>query len=272
MGKLSNSKMMEIEQQRAKRKEELRVLTATPFDVTKKKQIKDLKKYLDKFELSVNQMYLYQSLSSGLTAWFGARAIGLFLPIPDFITYFLTASLYFGVAGYVLETFSMTDFYEQLTELKEIYNWCLKGGSPDYSSDRDNTDNLDHPEIQRMVKLIAPLCSTDFMLAWPKESTSEEPKGTWSSVLYSGYTAASSFFSSSGKPGVNLNRIHELKVGVETRGFDVGVFNGFEQSIRYFVTNPDFRKLMNSIVNQPLDTVKNILPAAISSLSSSHSS
>lgn len=273
MGKLSANKMSEIATERAKRSEQLRVLTSSPFDLDNKEHTRAIKKYIDNFELTANQMYLFQGMSSGLTTWGGSWIVGLFLPIPDFANYFLTAVLYFGVAGYILERFSMTDFYEQLTEMKTIYNWCLKGGQDICSSAVDNTENLAYPDIQRMIKLIAPLCSTEFMLAWPKESKAEEHKGGLSSALSTGYTVLStsyaivsspfSLFSSSEKPKVDLNRIRELKVNVETRNFDVGVFNGLEQAIKYFATSPDFREIMAAKVRQPVETVKNMVPSAL---------
>ncbi|MCL9684312.1 hypothetical protein [Legionella maioricensis] len=266
MGKLNASKMSEIATERAKRTEKLRVLTSTPFDLDNKEHTGALKNYIDSFELTVNQMYLFQAMSAGLTTWGGSWIVGFFLPIPDFANYFLTAVLYFGVAGYILERFSMTDFFEQLAEMKTIYNWCLKNGQENYGSAADNTQNLAYPDIQRMIKLISPLCSTEFMLAWPKEAKEEDQKGGLSSVLSTGYSIVSStfsLFSSSTKPKIDLNRIRELKVNVETRNFDVGVFNGLEQAIKYFATSPDFRELMTAKIRQPVETVKQMVPSAI---------
>lgn len=275
MGKLSAIKMSEFERDRAIRLEKLRVLTSTHFDLNNRDHVKALKKYVDDFEFSANQMYLFQSMRSGLIAWGVSCLVGLILPIPNFVSYLFTTFFYFGVGGFILERFSMTDFYEQLTEMKTIYNWCLKGGNPDYSSAINNTDNLAYPDIQRMIKLIAPLCTADFMVAWPKEAKSKEQKGTWSSTLSSGYVAVSSafsIFSSSAKSNVDLNRIRELKISVETRSFDIGIFNGFEQSMRYFATNPDFRSIMATKVRELIEMVKNMLPVVASGLSPSISS
>ena len=52
------------------------------------------------------------------------------------------------------------------------------------------------------------------------------------------------------------------RVNVETRNFDVGVFNGLEQAIKYFATSPDFRELMTAKIRQPVETVKNMVPGA----------
>lgn len=282
MGKLNASKMSDIATERAKRSEKLRVLTSAPFNIENKEQTKALKNYIDNFELSANQMYLFQAMSSGLTTWGGSWLVGFFLPIPDFANYFLTAVLYFGVAGYILERFSMTDFFEQLAEMKTIYNWCLKDGHENYSVvGNDNLDKLANPDIQRMIQLMAPLCSTEFMLAWSKKVTEEEQKGGLSTALSMGYTVVStgysvlsspfSLFSPAKKSDTDLKdlkrirelRINDLKVKVETGGFELGVFNGLEQSIKYFATSPDFRELMTAKIKQPVDVVKNMVPSTV---------
>lgn len=270
MGKLSAVGMAEVEAARAKRAEALRTLTAVPFDLNNKTHTKALKDYSDQFELSVNQMYLYQALSTGLTAYSGSWVVGFFLPLPDFVNYFLTSFLYLGVAGMILERFSMTDFYEQLNEMKTIYNWCLKNGNVNYSADIDNTDTLAYPDTQRMVKLIAPLCSTDFMLAWPRVTAqTEQTSGMVSSAFSWGFGAlssASSLFYSSPKVSQDqLTRIRELKSNVETRSLDVGIYTGLEQSIKYFATNTEFRVMLKDKVSQPIQSVKEYIPKAMMS-------
>lgn len=257
--------MAEVEAARAKRAEALRALTAAPFDLNNKTHAKALKEYTDQFELSVNEMYLYQALSTGLTAYGGSWLVGFFLPVPDFVNYFLTSFLYLGVAGMILERFSMTDFYEQLAEMKTVYNWCL-------SAEVENSlDNLAYPDVQRMVKLMAPLCSTDFMQVWPKITTqTEESSNMFSNTLSWGYAAVSSaasfFSSSSSKPSQDqLARIRELKVNVETRAFDVGIYTGLEQSIKYFATNTEFRTILRDKISQPIQSVKEYIPKAMMS-------
>lgn len=64
--------MAEVGVERAKRKEALRVLTSSSFNLDNKEHTQALEKYIKQFELSVNQMYLYQTMSTALTAW-GAR-------------------------------------------------------------------------------------------------------------------------------------------------------------------------------------------------------
>ncbi|HAT7072250.1 TPA: hypothetical protein JAN90_05605 [Legionella pneumophila] len=268
MGKVNAVGMAEVGVERAKRKEALRVLTSSLFNLDNKEHTQALEKYIKQFELSVNQMYLYQTMSTALTAWGGSWIVGRFLPIPEFANHLLAACLYLGVSGYILESFSMTDFYEQLKEMKVLYNWCLKNNKENYSTDIDNTNNLLYPDIQRMIKLIAPLCSTDFMIAWPKEvKTTETQSGILSNTLSIGYSIVSapfSLFSTASKPSQDqVQRIKDLKVQVETRGLDLGVFAGFEQAVKYFATNSDFRDLLKAKLTQPVNSFKNLLQTTI---------
>lgn len=267
MGKLNPKGMSDLTTERVKKSEALRKLTAIPFDLSNIEQQQALKKHLDAFELQVNQMYLYQAMSTGIKTWFGSFVVGRFLPIPDFANYFLSAFLYLGTAAYILERFSMTDFYEQLQEMKAIYNWCLKNNNESYTSDTDNTKNLNTPDIQRFIKLLAPLCETEFMIAWPKEVVrTGETANALSKTLSAGYSAIAStcsLFFRSTAPTIDQNRIRDLKINVETRGLDVGVFNGLEQATRYFATNAQFRELLTTQLTRPLDIVKQLIPGSI---------
>ncbi len=173
MGKLNSIGMAAMEAERKAKKQSMDALTSIPFDLKKVEHIQALHQYLAKFELSVNQMYIYQAMSTGLTAWCGSWVVGFFLPIPDFARYFLTVGLYLGVGGCLLESFSLTDFYEQLNEMKLIYNWCLKNGLSNYLCIIDNNEKLDYPDIQRMIKLMAPLCPKEDMIVWPVENNTD---------------------------------------------------------------------------------------------------
>ncbi len=267
MGKVNHKGMAAVKKERELRVESLDKLTLTPFDLANSDQQLALKKYIDAFELSANQLYLYQAMGTGIKTWIGSWAVGRLLPIPDFVNYFLTAVLYFGVAGYMLERFSMTDFYEQLEEMKALYNWCLKNRHEICPASIDNTQKLYSPEIQRLIKLLAPLCDPEFMIAWPKEVVKTEENGGWSKTLTAGYsalTATLSMFSRSApQPTMDQHRLKELKISVETGGLNLGVFSGFEQAVRYFATSTDFRGMLASKIQRPLEMVKQVVPAAI---------
>ena len=277
LNSLNSEEMNKYGTYRAKKKEKLRELTSTPFDFSNQKHTTALKEYLNNFELSVNKMYLYQAMSSGLSVYFGSWLVGTFLPIPEFIKTLLATGLYLGASGYILKNFSMTDFDDQLSEMKEIYNWTLKGGQDHYNSSIDNKTTLADPNIQLMIKLMAPLCNLDFMMVWPKETKPEEPKSTISNMFSYGYSALSSTasfirspssFFPSPQQGIDQNRLRDLKISVETRSFDVGIFDGFTQAMRYFTTNPDFHALLTSKVHEPIEYVKNMIPSAINSVAS----
>ncbi len=264
MGKLNSEGMTAIDMEKAKRKEALRTLTSEPFDDTNQKHLDALTQYNDLFEYRSNQMYLFQGMNEGLKVFAGSWLLGRVLPIPDFLTYMLSFSLYLGAAGYVLEKFSMAEFHDELNEMKQLYNWCFKGGKKNYASNIDNTDKLGQPELQRLVKSIAPLCSIDFMLAWPRETAREEEvKSGWGNVLSLGVAAASStwgLFANSKSSG-NSNQIRELKKSVETGELKVGVFKGCEQAIRYFATSFDYKFMLRTKLNETQEALSTYLSA-----------
>lgn len=249
--------MTAVEKNKRERAETLKILTSKPFNPNDDEQQATLKKYINNFEYNANLMYLFQGMSTGLTAWGGSWLVGFLLPIPEFANYFLSMFLYCGAAGYILQNFSLDDFHNQLDEMKTIYNWSLKKGLHEYDG-TDNTAVLSSPDIQRLIKLIAPLCTTEFMVTWKKVSEVEPPKNTlWNSI-----SSAYSFFSSP-KPNVDHNRLLDLKASVERRELDVGVFKGVEGAIRYFATDSHFRELLVARVKQPVEQIRGMLPSVL---------
>jgi hypothetical protein len=253
VSKLNVAGMAAIETEKAKRTEKIRTLISDPFDYTNEKQINSLKQVIDNFEYNVNQMYIYQALTNGIIAWGASFLFARILPIPDIVNSLLNACFVLGLAGHLLEKYSITDFHAQLSEMKQLYNWCLKNGSTNYNEhDADNTNNLLNPQIQRMIKLIAPLCSTEFMLAWPRETAhTEQNNGYISSVFSFGYSVVSaplSLFSKSTQPsGDQQLQLRELKASIETRKLDLNDYTGFKQAIDYFMTqasHADYKKFL----------------------------
>ncbi len=258
VGKLTVEGMTAVEKNKRERADALKILTSKPFNPNDDEQQASLRKYINNFEYNANLMYLFQGMSTGLTAWGGSWLVGFLLPVPEFANYFLSMFLYCGAAGYILQNFSLDDFHNQLDEMKAIYNWCLKNGLQKYDG-TDNTATLTNPDIQRLIKLIAPLCTTEFMLAWKKVSEDEQPKSTiWTSI-----SSAYSFFTAP-TPSVDHNRLQDLKASVERRELDVGVFKGVEGAVRYFATDPHFRELLTSKVKQPVDQIREMLPSVLS--------
>lgn len=264
MGKLNAAGIAEIELEKARKKEELRVLTSIPFDLNNATHAQALNKYVDDFELSANRMYLYQGLKEGFYALFGLiglKFIGVFITIPEFVQYAFSTVFYIGVIGHILQNFSTNDFFEQYKNTQFVYNWCLKNGKERYSEDIDNSDKLANPDIQKMIQLLAPFASVDFMMTWPKETAGEsQPKSLLSSALSMGYSMFSHLGGSSSAPMPSPDqqqRIRELKRNVEMRTLDVGVFDGTTHALKYFSTRPEVAELWGK-VQRSVQTIKEI--------------
>lgn len=262
MGKLNAAGIAEIEIEKARKKDELRVLTSIPFNLNNATHAQALKKYAADFELSANRMYLYQGLKEGITALYGLiglKFVGFFITIPEFIQYAFSTALYIGVIGYILQKFSTNDFFEQYKETQLVYNWCLKNSKERYSEDIDNTDKLANPDIQKMIKLLAPFSSVDFMMTWPKETTGvPQPKNLFSSALSISSSVYSYFANSNTAPSPDQQqRIRELKSSVEMRTLDVGVFDSTTQALKYFSARPELEELLDKIKN-PVQTIREL--------------
>lgn len=266
MNDLSASGMSAIKAARAKRSDAISALTTLPFNINNPDQLKALSAYINDFELHVNQMYLFRAMSACAKAWGGSLILKTALPTPDVAHYLLNSFLYIGIAGYILQSFSMTDFYEHVNEMKQLYNWALKGNREQYASDLDNTEGLANDDIKKLIKLIAPFCDTEFMIAWDRVSTpAQQGHGGWSKTLNSGYTALCatfSFLSQTQKPSTDAEyRIRQLKTDVEQRHLDLSVYNGADQAIKYFATAATFRTLMAAKLQKPLEMLGHFLPA-----------
>lgn len=225
----------------SKEKESLELLTSKPFDLKNKEQLAALNQYINHFEDSANQMYLYQSK---MTEWENFWMIVATLSLSEFADSLLPFFLYCGITDTILEKFNVTDFYEQLEEMKLIYNWCLKNNEPVYNGITNNNELLANVDIQRFIKLIAPFCTTDFIIVWPKVSVQEKstkPVLHFFSTAYSFFTPVTT--------GIDNNRLNDLKIKVEHRKLDVNVLNGIERAINYFTSTLQF----NAKIHQPLE-------------------
>ncbi len=270
MGKMSVTGMVAVETEKAKRAEKIRTLTSQPFNGSSE-QIDSLKKHIDEFESNINKMYIYQALSKGLAVWGASFLIARIVPIPEIVNSFLNACLVVGISNYILEQFSISDFHAQLSEMKQLYNWALKNGKASYDEETpDNTKALLNPQIQRMMKLMAPICSTDFMIAWPAEGEqSEQENGYVSnaiSLVYSVVSAPFSLFSKAPQPsGDQPLQLRELKASIQTRKLDLNEYTGFKQAIDYFMTkatNTDYKQILWT----KWDDLKNMAPAPIAAM------
>ncbi|MGC1183417.1 hypothetical protein [Legionella sp.] len=261
MGKLNSAGMMKIAKAKKKRIAALQSLIAQPFNITNPEQVVAVKEYIDNFEFAANQMYLFQGLSLGLFSWSSSLVIARIVPIPDFANYLLTSLFYFGAAGYILQKFNTTDFYNHLEEMKTIYNWCLKENKEIYSG-LNNNDTLDHPEMQRMIELLAPLCSTHFMCVWPKFKDENELKSGLAAVVGVGQKVYTRFFCPVQQPS---DKLKALQVKIEKGELTLNTWKGSEKAIRYFATNTNFREMLRAKIRAPLDYIKEVLPEIITS-------
>ncbi|WP_058535221.1 hypothetical protein [Legionella saoudiensis] len=262
MGKVNAKGMEEVKREKEEHEANLQRFMSQPFNPSNKEQLDALKKRIDDFEFTLNQMYLFQGMNTGLQGWGILTAARMFLPLPEFANYFLSAFLYLGAAGYILQKFSTTDFYNQLQEMKEIYNWALKDGKDIYDGKTNNTEKLNTPEMQRLITLLAPLCSLQFMLAWPKVTAEEEAKTGFGAVFAVGQNLYGRFFAST--PDIS-DKLKPLQIQVENEALSIGALAGFEQSLRYFATSPYCRDLLKAKIQQPVEYVKEMIPEVITS-------
>lgn len=266
MGKINAEGMSNFEAQRQKRKAFLTTLITTPFDLNNQQQQQVLKKYINEFEFLTNQMYLYQAgMSIGLSSW----AIARFLPIPDFINCLLTVTLYFGISAYILEQFRMSEFNERLREMKTLYNWCLKNNQREYSATMDNTLTMAALPIQKLITLLAPLCETQFMIAWRREAEPDEIRNrtSWTRTFNAGVSAISSTFSGFSSNAAETTaeqlRIKELKIKVEKRSLDLNTVQGFKHALEYFTSSVEFKTLLSSKLQKSQAIIGQIIPSAM---------
>lgn len=258
MGNINKDGIAQAKKLRKKNLAELIAFTSGEFNLDDKEQQLKFKKYIDEFELAVNKMYIFQYMEKGLIPGLAFIIPSWLLPIPNFVNYLFTSLLYFGVAGALAKHFRMTDFLEKQQEIETIYNWCLKNKQSLYIDSIDNSKKLESPQIQRLIKLLAPLCDPKFMIAWPTT------RGTWSRTINAGYSALSATFSMfSQAQTLEQQRLEDLKTKVEKEELSLNTYTGFEQAIRYFANSPDFKGLIVSQIQAPLAMVEQFVPASV---------
>lgn len=258
MSKLTIEGIEQIRKKKEKYQADLEKFLATKFDPFDIEQLKKLKKYIDEFEFTVHQMYLFQGMSVGVKIWLGSWVVGALFPIPTFVSYLLPTFLCLGVLGYLLQEFKTTDFYEQLEIMKKIYNWSLK------EAVLYDEQEIDSSEIKRMIKLMLPLCSPEFMQLWLDNDKANTNTGL-AAVLNTSKQVYSIFLSSPSKsPSPSPSSEPDFKKMIKDK-CSISTYDGFERSIRYFATSPYCRDLFKSKLQQPLEYVKGMLPGLITS-------
>lgn len=275
MGKINAQGLEAAEIEKTKRAQALHNLMETPFDLEAKrmvdkkeiKLVEELTRYMDEFEFTLNQMYIYQAMNEFWKFYGFIWSLGVVIPLPEFTNHILTASFYACVSGNILENFSLTDFQEQLNEMKLLYNWCLKDGDKNYNPQIDNTKKIANPEIQRLIKLLAPLVKSDFLIVWPrltKPNDTNVNSGYFSRAI-SYATSTYSYFAEP-KATMDLTKINELKTAVEGNKLDIGVYDGFKQALDYFAKNPKFKEMLQAKITDKAVQAKNFGIELVSNL------
>jgi len=281
MPKLSGEALQVYRDQKRDKQQFLAELMSTPFDLEKPEHLKALKRYIDEYELQLHQMYFYQALGELVNCWAGFWALSFVLPVPDFITDLLAYGLYAGVGGWVLKSFNYSNFMEQTSEMQQLYNWALKGNNHKYDDSIDNEAKLENPEIQRLIRVLAPMSSPEFLLAWKPIVGKQPENNSWVSSVYNAgsyvtSTTYNAFTYFSQQPTIDPSmaiKIQQLKSAVESGEFRKGSFEGFKQAIEYFATSTEFRNLMKekglNLVQEPIAMLKEKAPSKVSAFAAS---
>lgn len=256
MGNLNPKGINKLTDKKQEHIEALNNLLAQPFNLQNEIHTAALKKYIDDFEFIAHQMYLFQATRTMVTAWVGSWVISYILPIPNFVNSILAAMFYLGVEGYILEEFRTNDFISQNLEMRAIYNWVLKDSKGTYDSSINNTEKMEHIEIKRLIKIMAPFNDFKFMQAWPEVRQENQSSSWWPRWFNSAPTIS--------------NEVIELQKQVETGALVLNSIEGLEKAVRYFATDLNVREIIKTKINAPIDYVKGMIPEVIASNFSSH--
>lgn len=267
MPALTAEQMLKISEKKRAQKNALERLITKPFDLNDDEQMQQFRTQVQHFELSLNRMYAFQAMADLMKVWGGSWVWAMMLPIPDSIKVILNFTLYVGVTGWVLSNFNSNDFHQELQDMKILYNWALKGSSERYDDSYDNEQILQDATVQQMVQFMAPLCSTEEMIAWASVSDGTVTR-SWKVVQAVQWTA-SWFGTTQPAPSSVDAKVQALKEKVERQAFRTGVIEGLKQSLEYFGSNPNFRSYVSQealrVVEQPFDRLKEALPKLLES-------
>ncbi len=264
--------MDQFEQKKSQRKKNIKDLKQQKFDIGNDQQLRELQKYLNEFEFSVHKMYLFQSMSQLSKLWGGSWLWSMRLPIPEFVGSMLNYSLFIGVCGILLQSFSMTDFNQQLRDLQKLYKWCMKDGQDHYHPSIDNHDKLAHPDIQWMIELIGPFSEPQFMIAWDRvtendNASSQSAFATLSNIYQSG---ASFFSPQTPRDQSREAKIMDLKTRTEQGQMTVGVTEGLKRAAEYFTSSPHFREFASKetmrLCQIPIQSLKDAVPDVLGTI------
>ncbi|KTD75113.1 hypothetical protein [Legionella waltersii] len=255
--------MKKLELAHSERQQKLNNLTKKSFEPRNEAQVKELEKYIIEFESNANKIYLARGLTYAIHTYLGYRAFNFIFPImPQVVTDLLAYGVVLGMGGLAYKELKVDDFKMHLNEMRVLYNWVLKGNQEEYSDDIDNSRLLANPLIQRMIETMAPFCSTDFMIVWPKVVKEEERKsdtGLLNTVASIGKSALS-WWSPPPKQDLSQSeKINDMKNKVETGGYNLSVLAGLKRAVGYFFSDKDSHELMKASLPDAYDLAKETL-------------
>ena len=262
MPALSAAQMQKISNNKKAQRRALEHLINEPFDLNNATQMALFQERVQQFELSVNRMYVFEAMTDLIKVWGSSWIWAILLPIPESINIVLNYAFYVGIAGWVLSRFNSNDFHQEWENMKEIYNWALKGSSRYYDENYDNAEILKDATVQKMITLLAPLCSVQEMIAW--KLTGDSPVSqSWKVIQAVQWTASWL----SGAPAAAASediKVQMLKEKVEREEFRAAPIDKLKQALEYFSTNPDFRgnasEKVLSLAQQPFSLFKTTFP------------
>lgn len=238
----------------------LRALFSTPFNESNPEHLKALKTYLDNFEFDLARKELYKTGNRIMFGYLVYFAVTWFFRIQAFDS-IATPTLAFGVMCELLNRASKTDYANTITEMKELYNWVMKSGKDEYIEGMDATDKMTNSDVQRLILLLAPHTTPEFMQAWPKILVNQEPtQQSTMSWLYNSASSAISYgysrLTSQPKSDEVLNEEHKvraLKLLVEKDEVSSGVVKSMADVCKKITSDPEFRSM---VLTKGFDFVK----------------
>lgn len=226
---------------------QLKDLIAVPFDITNDIQKNAVLEYVENFEFSTHQMYIYLFMSDSLkkVALPSASISLLTSKLSDLVCYLQYIFISIGVSCLLAKNFKKNDFHAEFVLMKILYEWCFSKNSKQAS-----LELLANPVIQRLVKCLAPFCTVAFMKQnWPLDLKETQAKPH--AIPFVG-------FFSSVKIVTPSDEVIQLFEAVSNEQLKVGNTEGFKQALKYFSKGNNFKKILSSSAQLAATVVPNI--------------
>ena len=199
---------------------------------------KTLEEFIDDFEFQANLRYLYhgtsflthpQLIASEFLASTSYWLTSMVITYPEFVKNFICFTVLSSVANLLGNMRNERKFPLQLVDMKEIYNWIFKGSEDTYNG-QDNSQVLQDPLVQRLISLLAPFVTPEFMIVWQKIQPDAQP-GMFSRM----YNSAASSISARFFNPAPEDPLQKLKISIE-QGVEYSNFDGLCSFAAYTLT------------------------------------